>query len=470
MILQNINFGGWADSRMQGAENSVAELVGLDVHSDPGAIFAVPELSLKSLEVTGEIRAFVQIKSGSAYEVFIFGDTTGKVYNRDNSGGYSDVGITLAPSAGGITVLDAIEYNGYIYYAMESRLGAWQIGSSWASRNDDFLTFTNTNAEHHPLYVQNDTLYCGDGNLVACVDNSGTGYADALDLPETYEVTTLSGIVNSLVIGTRRSGGARIFEWDTVSTSWNSEYGVNDDIVNSFLNIGGKNVAQVGNHGDLLVYNGEQWVSWKRVPKTATIWNMTDRIYIPHRGASYLNGVLFFLVRNSQGTTVTPGIWELRGHSSLYPEIFSCLYPIGTPTAIGANINPGDPSKNTLLIGHKDDDTGKYKIYELNTNRYTDLGSYFTTMLINASRQKLKTIAIEIFYRSLPNGTNITIHKIVNNNIAEEVSMRIDTTRNMLLGDVVIPDCATLQLTIGLDTNGGASTPIIEGINIFERQ
>lgn len=106
--------------------------------------------------------------------------------------------------------MDAIEYNGYIYYAMESRLGAWQIGSSWASRNDDFLTFTNTNAEHHPLYVQNDTLYCGDGNLVACVDNTGTGYADALDLPGTYEITTLSGIVNSLVIGTRRSGGARI--------------------------------------------------------------------------------------------------------------------------------------------------------------------------------------------------------------------------------------------------------------------
>ena len=46
MILQNINFGGWADSRMQGAENSVAELVGLDVHSDPGAI--LPFLNSRS--------------------------------------------------------------------------------------------------------------------------------------------------------------------------------------------------------------------------------------------------------------------------------------------------------------------------------------------------------------------------------------------------------------------------------------
>ena len=81
-----------------------------------------------------------------------------------------------------------------------------------------------------------------------------------------------------------------------------------------------------------------------------------------------------------------------------------------------------------------------------------------------------KQLPLKFFIAHCQVEQSINVQKIVNNNIAEEVSMRIDTTRNMLLGDVVIPDCATLQLTIGLDTNGGASTPIIEGINIFERQ
>ena len=38
ILVQNINLGGEADSDFQGSENSVSEIVGFDLHSEPGIL------------------------------------------------------------------------------------------------------------------------------------------------------------------------------------------------------------------------------------------------------------------------------------------------------------------------------------------------------------------------------------------------------------------------------------------------
>jgi len=79
--------------------------------------------------------------------------------------------------------MDAWEYQGYIYYTMQSRLGRVAVGAptDWATRNDSWATFTNTDALYHPCQEVNAVLYIGDANLVAQVD-AGVFSADALDI------------------------------------------------------------------------------------------------------------------------------------------------------------------------------------------------------------------------------------------------------------------------------------------------
>lgn len=77
LTFDNINLGGISDSKYQGVANSVAECVGLDIHSEPGIIKANQKLSL-DFTPTSFITNMVSASNGKTY---LFGED-GKVWER----------------------------------------------------------------------------------------------------------------------------------------------------------------------------------------------------------------------------------------------------------------------------------------------------------------------------------------------------------------------------------------------------
>ena len=117
--IKNINLGGNADSNYLGAENSVAESVGLDIHSTPGLIKVNQKLTKDSgVTVTEFCKYGVSCSNG---EFYFFSADSGKIWARTSLGVWRLVHTTSA-AAGTHTCLGAIEFNGYIYWATQSRL------------------------------------------------------------------------------------------------------------------------------------------------------------------------------------------------------------------------------------------------------------------------------------------------------------------------------------------------------------
>ena len=186
---KNLNFGGIADSDYLGNENSVAEMVNCDIHSESGLIKANQALTKDSASVVDELcLAEVACSNGSTY---FFGDSGG-IFERESNGDWTDRG-TIAPAAGSAKVLSAKEHQGFIYYATQNRLGRIAVpaaGGSWAGRSDNWATFGVGDDTFHPMKEVNLVLYVGDGNQVAQVD-AGSFSANALDIKTPLRISAL---------------------------------------------------------------------------------------------------------------------------------------------------------------------------------------------------------------------------------------------------------------------------------------
>lgn len=187
--FQDVNLGGISDSKYQGVANSMYAMVGLDIHSEPGIIKVNQKLAKESsTTVVDFVKTIVPCSDGNTY---MFGDA-GNIYKRTSAGSYS-VEATVSGA-----IYGAMEFGGYIYYARQSYLGRWQLGTAWSTRNDTFAAFTN-GSTYHPMHVANIVLYIGDKNLVAQVEG-GVFTADALDLETQFNITALGEIGTDLLI------------------------------------------------------------------------------------------------------------------------------------------------------------------------------------------------------------------------------------------------------------------------------
>jgi hypothetical protein len=125
-------------------------MVGLDIHSKPGVMRVHQALSKDSATtITALCKEGFAVSDGSH---LFFSATDGKIW-RENSGTYTLM-HTTTPAAGAAGCLGAAEYDGYIYWATESRLHrilVTDIGSAWSGNvSEDWATFDVTDSEFHP--------------------------------------------------------------------------------------------------------------------------------------------------------------------------------------------------------------------------------------------------------------------------------------------------------------------------------
>jgi len=461
--IKNINMGGIADSDYLGAVNSVSEIVGLNIHDESGII----KLNQRLAEIddaTSVIDELIMaIVSASTGDTYFFGGTNGKIWKRTGAGVWSLV-RTASPAAGGAGVLSAREYKGYIYYAMESRLGRFDLASTWA---DNFATFTNTDATYHPMEIVNQVLYVGDANFVAQVD-AGVFSANALDLDTPFRVSALGKLGTDLLIGTYVSSNivsTEIFRWNT----WSDSFSIADELpevgINAFLRTDNRIVVSAGTKGNLYVYNGTQLDEYKQIKGS---WSAsTNKATVNPNAVLNFHGLPLFGMSQQTGTGVNLGCYSFGRTNANYPYVLSLDFPISTGNLTGIQIGAIAGNGDTFYVSWYDAaGGGSYGVDELDlSNKYTT--GYLTTRLSLFDRVVESTYRkITVPYRTYPTGTDIDIYAARNHGTMTEITETANDTKRLFVQTKVDGGEASVFQTKVVLTGTGNDSPEIEMVDI----
>lgn len=462
---------GLSDSKYSGIAGSVNKMVGIDMHSEPGLIKVHQALAKDSgSTVTALCRVRLAVSSG---ETFWFSYTDGKIWRRSTSGTWLLVYTTTA-GAGAHGCLGAAEYDGFIYWATESRLHRIPIANiataaNWTDNaSEDWATFAITDTEWHPMIVRGLRLFIGDGNYVFKVFKDGGHQikADALDLNPPLRIKTMIDYDIDLLIGTFVNDNVNkteIIRWDTYDEeSWQTSDSIEENGINAFIRDDNYVYAQVGKYGRVYFYDGSRLVPYKRIPGT---WSPTQTAEVYPQAVSTLLTIPVFGLSNVAGNPTLQGVYGFGSHSKDYPKIMDLSYPVSAGLAsieIGAVLAVGAD----LLVSWKFGAT--YGVDKLNWSaKYAS--AYIETMVLTPASQRhfLKTLE-EIYanYASLPEDTGIGF-KLKKKHEAEfsDPQEVIDDIEKMQVRTELssVPDVAALELRIDLTVNDN-DAPEIESI------
>lgn len=452
--IKNLNLGGIADSDYLGAENSVAEMVGLDIHSESGLIKVNQKLTKESGSLVDDfVKASIPCSDGSTYH---FGSTNGKVWKR-TSGGTWSLEATVSPAAGTAGIKDAKEYQGYIYYAMQSRLGRWQIGTAWSTRNDNWATFTNADADFHPMKIANLVLYIGDGKFVAQVD-AGVFSSNALDIAAPLRIKSLGRMNTDLLIGTYVSDNVtetEIIRWNTWSVSFSTSDTIPEVGVNCFLDTDNNVIVNAGTKGNLYFYNGTSLEEYKTIKGTYT---GSKKAYVHPNAKFNFNGMPLFGLSNVSGNPANQGVYSLGRTNRNYPFVLNLEHAISTGNLSGIEIGAICPvSSDQFTVSWKDTNGGTtYGVDILDLNNKASV-AYFISRVIMANRTTLLNFGlVHTAYRSLPTGTSIEVRKKVNADtvFGDAISGNVDAKRMIHSTKVDINDATRVQVKVSLVASG----------------
>lgn len=458
ILIKDINLGGLADSKYQGQANSVAEIVGFDIHSEPGILKHNQKLTKESGALIDDlVKAILPCSDGNTY---LFGSTAGKIWQRTSAGVYSLV-ATAAPAAGSAGIIDASEYEGYIYYSMQSRLGRVAVGAptNWATRDDSWETFANTDADFHPFKQVNQVLYVGDGKYLAQVD-AGVFSADALDLASPFRIKSLGKILTDILIGTFVNAyrvATEIFRWNTWSTD---SYQTSDDIpevgINCFLPTDNFVLVNAGTKGNFYLYNGSQLENFKRIPGD---WLGTNEAKIYPNASCNMVGLPLFGLSNVSGNPAKQGVYSLGGYDRNYPKVLNLEWLISTGNSSAIEIGAIEMVGTVLLVSWKDATVPASPVYGVDKLDLTAkvTSAYFATRVINIARNDSKTLSGYVAYRSLPDDSSIKVYYKVNYAASwVEGTTVVDTIRKTVYLKEAFPEANTIQIKIESNAATGA--------------
>lgn len=471
--IDNFNNGGLADSKWSGVAGSFYRAVGLDPHSEPAILKAEQKLTKNSGSTVDEFVKWQVVSSnGRSYH---FSADSGKIWERDTSGNWTLV-HTTTPAAGEAKCLGAIEYDGYIIWATQSRLHRIlatnaEGSAEWtANVQEDWQTFTNANADYHPMVEQNLNLYIGDGNFVSVWDGSSFT-ANGLDLTDNLVIKSLGKLGTDLLIGTTVNdviSKTEILRWNTWSVSFTSSDSIEETSINAFLPADNYVYVSAGRSGNIYVYDGVKLELFKKIigdyspTKTATV----------HPDAvSNLNGQVLFGVSNVSGNPCLQGVYRFGRHSRNYNWILDLPYPISERTA-GSFVTSGIEIGSVVTIGQKIlvswKNGSSYGVDILDDTEKLS-GAYFETRIMRPNRYSLSTYKqMMISYSSLPTDTNITMSydKNYTGTYTTPTSTHvIDTERKIISLEEGI-EASSLQLKFVFTCNGN-DTPSMEGALII---
>jgi hypothetical protein len=463
IVINNVNLGGIAKSPWQGVANSVAQLVGIDLHSEPGIMKVNQKLTKESGSTIDDfVKKILPCSDGNTY---LFGSTNGKIWKRTSAGVYS-LEATASPGAGSAGIKDAIEDQGYIYYFMQSRVGRVAVGAptAWAGRNDSWATFTNTDADFHPVIKVNLVNYIGDGKYIAQIED-GTFTANALNIKSPLRAKSLGIYDTELLVGSYVADNINIvevFRWNTWSVSFSNSDPIPEKGINAFLKTDNFVLVSAGEKGCLYIYNGQQLASPKRINGD---WGVGKKATVHSDATANFNNLPLFGVSNVASNPCLQGIYSLGNYDADYAAVLNLEYVISQAKLASIEIGSILVLDDYLLVSWKDGTT--YGVDKLdNTAKYDS--AYIETRNIQPDRGNLSKVGkIKVYYRTIPTGTSIEIWKASNYGAYDVAAMatKIDTKRKYVETTIDITDIVNLQIKVKPIVSANLA-PEIEGIEI----
>lgn len=411
IILQQIN--GLSDSKWSGIAGSVSVAVGLDIHSTPGLTKVQQKLTKESGATVTEF-CKVKVACSNGYS-FWFSADSGKIWARTSGGSWS-LAYTTSAAAGEHKCLGAMEFNGYIFWATQSRLHRIAIANAddaWASVDADWATFAVTNASYHPMALQDLTLFIGDGNRVTSVTAAFAFNNNALDIKTPLVIKTMTDYELDILIGTEVASTVNeteIIRWDCVSTSWNTSDPIPENGINAFIKDDNYLYVNAGRAGNLYFYNGEKLEPYKRVPGTYT---STAYGYVHPNSSANFRGVPVFGFSNGTGNPALQGVYSFGSYSKDYPKVLDLSFVISPDVVATIEIGAILVADFTLLVAWKSGSS-----YGVDAIDYTAkyASAYFETMMLFQDQRDVAKGLKEVAacYNSLPASTGITFSYSIN--------------------------------------------------------
>lgn len=323
IVLQNFNHYGLCQSTAQANQNSLAEIAGIDLHSEGGVV----KCSQAITEITGwTSNALVP------YKILKIG--TSIYYFCCQSDDPTNTGAIVEYAGGAFTIvhltvkgiMDAFVEGVYLYYTMYGRLGRWDTTAAWATADDSWATLNDS--IYHYVKNVNGTFYIADGNEIAQLEG-GVFTSNALDLPAESEVTALGVYNTGLLIGAKSLNNedkSKIYWWNTYSESYSFSDEIYEGTVNSFLSVDNSVMCNVGEKGRLYYFNGSQLIPFFRMNGN---WDYDHRYKIRHNAVADLNGVSIF------------GL-SFVGGDPVETDTKTVIYSLTKPTDVNRNVISGE--------------------------------------------------------------------------------------------------------------------------------
>lgn len=358
-------------------------LVACDIHTELGTVKSSLAMIKESGSVVDELCKYVVV-SPSNGDSFWFSSSSGKIWKRTSAAVWSLVHTNTNGAC-----LGAAYFNGFVYYADDTKLGRQAIGvasseATWSSQNDSWATFTNADALYHPMAIQNLTLYIGDGKFLASVNSAGTFAANSWDSEVQHRVTCLTPYEDDLLIGTIVQSGVNrsaVFRWDTYSDSWSVVDYVDEVGVNMFIPSDNIMFAQIGLVGNIYVYTGSKMELYGYLRDTDNA--ITTGVL--EQGSTNLNGLP--LIANARG------VFSLGRRDRDMPIALNIEYIAATGQ--GATVGAVAAIGSQVLLAHT------AQVDKLDTNRAN--GVIITPVIMG------KFNRVRVYCELLPASTSIGI-------------------------------------------------------------
>lgn len=468
IILQQIN--GLADSKWNGIIGSVYKMIGIDIHSEPGLTKVQQKLEVESTGTNADEFCRVALAASNGYS-FWFSYTSGKIWAEN--GGTWTLAYTTVPGAGGAGTLGAMEYNGFIYWATESRLyrvtiagadDSWAAGAVNGGVTTGWQTFGVTDSEWHPMALQNLSLFIGDGNQVASVDDSGTFDDNALDIKTPLRIKSMIDFEIDLLIGTfvdNNVSRTEIIRWDTESTSWNTLDPIEEVGINAFIRDDNFVYAQAGLAGNIYFFNGRTLEPFNKIPG-----EYSNTKYGEVHPGSHANfqGRPIFGFSNGSGNPAEQGVYTLGSYSRNYPKVLDLSWVNSQDKTASQEIGAIVVKNSEVMVAWKD--SSSFGVDRLdNSNKYAS-ASIETRMLFQDKRDQQNTLReVEAFYHSLPASTGLTFSYDINNAGYVAMTSVDDTEKNRIYSERGGAEFGSLKIKVAFTTNNN-DAPEIEAIGV----
>lgn len=462
-LIWNGSFGGQADSKFSGIAGSLAACVGVDGHSTPGLLKVQQKLT-KNSGTTIDALPKERVACSNGY-TFWFSSTSGKIWARDSSGTWT-LAYTTVAAAGGHGCLGAMEHNGYVYWATQSRLHRIAVvnaDDAWASVDLNWATFDVTDSEFHPMAIQDLSLFIGDGNQVAEVSDAGVFNSNVLDINTPLRIKTMTDYDIDLLIGTITNNVNRteIIRWDTVSPSWNTSDPIEENGINAFIRDDNYLYVNAGQSGNLYYYDGSHLIPFKRIPGE---YSKTKYGVVNPGSVANFQGRPVFGFSNGAGNPALQGVYTLGSYSRDYPKVLSLDWVISEAVTASIEIGAILVSGFDLMVAWKNGTT--YGVDVIDYSAKYDSAYIETMILFQDGRDVHKTLRqVSAYYNSLPANTGVTFSYSINGGNYVAMTSVTNSFLNEIHSKLTVGDIGTLQIKMAFTVSGN-DAPTIEAIGV----